>query len=135
MKKRYVFLEHTADIKFRTYGKTLQEVFEHAIEALAEYMTDGQLPKKKKGKVIEVQGTDQESLLSNFIDELLFLVDAEHFLPLKGEVTLRGNNLKAEIYGTDTSPYQLKHIKAATYSEMYIKKTKEGWEAQVVLDV
>ncbi|MEK6876735.1 MAG: archease, partial [Nanoarchaeota archaeon] len=83
MKKRYVFLEHTADIKFRTYGKTLQEVFEHAIEALAEYMTDGQLPKKKKGKVIEVQGTDQEALLSNFIDELLFLVDAEHFLPLK----------------------------------------------------
>ena len=48
---------------------------------------------------------------------------------------LRGNNLKAELFGDDTKNYHLTQIKAATYAEIEIKKTKSDWEAIVVLDV
>lgn len=134
-KVKFEMLDHAADIKFRIVGATINEIFENSIEAVAYYIGGGEKIASKKGKVIEVSGNDIESLLYKFLDELLYLVDAERFIAVKGNVLLRGNNLKAELYGDDTDNYQLEHIKAATYAEMYIKKTGEGWEAQFVLDV
>ena len=45
--------------------------------------------------------------------------------------------LEGEVFGDDAVNYKdLDHIKAATYSEMYIRQKKDkSWEAQVVLDV
>ena len=134
-REKFELLEHAADIKFKVFGKTLNEIFENSIEAVAYYFGGGEKIESKKGKVIEIRGNDKESLLYRFLDELLYLVDAERFVAVKGSVLLRGNNLKAELYGDETDKYKLEHIKAATYAEMYIKKTSDGWEAQFVLDV
>ncbi|MEK6856169.1 MAG: archease [Nanoarchaeota archaeon] len=135
MNDKYEFLEHMADIKLKLNGNTLQDVFENVIFALAEYMSEGKKIESLKGKVIDVSGKDTSSLLYNFVDEILYLVDAEHFIPSKGSVLLRGNNLHAELYGDDTNKYTLKHIKAPTYAEMNIRKIKDKWTAQMVLDV
>ena len=133
---KYRFLEHTADIKFQVYGKTLNEIFENAVLAVSSYISRGEKIRSSKGKVIDVSGRDLESLFYNFLDELLYLLDAENFITVKAEVIVRGNNLHAELFGDKASNYKdLDHIKAATYAEMYIKKTKLGWEAQAVLDV
>lgn len=132
---KYEFLEHTADIKIRVLGDTLNQIFENAVLAVSKYLAGNKKVLSKKGKVIEVKGEDMESLLYNFIDELLYLIDAESFIPVKAEVLIRGNNLKAEIYGDSTRNYSLDHIKSATYAEMSIKKLKSGWEAIFVLDV
>lgn len=134
---KYRFLEHTADIKFQAYGKTLNEVFENAVLAIAEYISRGKKIKAAKGKVIKVSGNDLESLFYNFLDELIYLIDAENFLAVKAKVTIKGYNLKAELFGDNTKNYkELDHIKAATYAEMHIKKLPdENWEAQCVLDV
>ncbi|MBI2452127.1 archease [Candidatus Pacearchaeota archaeon] len=133
---KYEFLEHTADIKFRAYGKTLNEVFENAVLAVSEYLSKGQKIKPKKGKIMNVSGRDKESLLYNFLEEIISLLDTENFIVVKAHVMLRGNNLRAEIYGDSASNYNsLDQIKAPTYSEMYIKETKHGWELQAVMDV
>lgn len=133
---KYKFLEHTADIKFQAYGKTLNEIFENSLLALSEHIARGVKIKPIKGKLIAVSGTDLESLFYNFLDELLYLIDAENFIAAKGKITIQGYNLRAELFGDKASNYRgLDHIKAATYAEMYIKKTKSGWEAQAVLDV
>ncbi len=133
---KYQFLEHTADIKFQAYGKTLSEVFENSVLAVKEYISRGEKIKSTKGKIIEVSGTDLESLFYNFLDELIYLLDAENFIATKAKITIRGYNLHAELYGDNASNYKdLDHIKAATYAEMYIKKTPKGWIAQAVLDV
>lgn len=133
---KYKFLEHTADIKFKVYGKTLNEIFENAVLALSEYLSRGEKIKSKKGKVVDVSGSDLESLFYNFLDELIYLLDAENFIVAKAKVTLRGYNLHAELYGDSSANYKdLDQVKAATYAEMYIKKTQDGFEAQAVLDV
>lgn len=133
--KKFEFLDHTADIKVKVKGNTLNEIFENSVKALSQYVSGNQKIESKKGKVIEVSGEDNESLLYNFIDEILYLIDAESFIPVKATVLLRGNNLKAELYGDSTKNYNLDHIKAATYAEMSIKKTGNTWEAIFVLDV
>lgn len=133
--QKFEFLDHTADIKMRVIGKELKDIFETTVLAIAQYSSGGEKISSKKGKVINVRGNDNESLLYNFIDEILYLIDAEHFIPVKAEVTMRGYNLKAELYGDDTKNYKLEHIKSATYAEMSIKKLRDNWEAVFVLDV
>ena len=137
---KYKFLEHTADIKFQISGKTINEIFENSVLAVAEYVSRGKKIKTVKGKVVNVSGNDLESLFYNFLDELVYLIDAENFVAAKAKVTIFGYNLKAELFGDSTNNYKdLDHIKAATYAEMYIRKVKfgseEAWEAQAVLDV
>ena len=134
---KYKFLEHTADIKFLVYGRTLAEIFENSVLAVLDYISRGQKIKTTKGKIIDVSGNDLESLFYNFLDELIYLIDAENFITVKAKVTIRGYNLHAELFGDNTKSYKdLDHIKAATYSEMYIKKLPDGnLEAQAVMDV
>ena len=133
---KYKFLEHTADIKFQVYGKTLNEIFENSVLAIAEYLSRGVKIKTSKGKIIDLFGTDLKYVFYNFLDELIYLLDAENFITSKAIITLRGNNLHAELFGDRASNYKdIDNIKAATYAEMYIKKTENGWEAQAVLDV
>lgn len=133
---KYKFLPHTADVKFQAYGKSLNKAFENAALAISETISRGEKISSKKKKKISVEGNDKESLLYNFIEELLYLIDAENFVVSKAKVSIKENKLKAEISGDDASNYtNLDHIKAATYSEMYIKKTNKGWEIQTVVDV
>lgn len=138
---KYKFLDHTADIKFQAYGETLNEVFENSALAVAEYLNSGEKITPSKAKIIDISAQDNESLLSNFIDEILYLIDAEDFVTSKAQIQIRGNNLHAELFGDKSSNYNLQHIKAATYAEMYIKKVnskekgKSHWECQMVLDV
>ncbi len=131
----YEFLDHTADLKIKVYGSSLTEVFENSVLAVSEYLSPDKAVESRKLKTVQVQGQDQESLLYNFLEELLYLIDAEGFIAAKAEVTLRGNNLMAEISGDEASKYELKQIKAPTYAEMEIKKEGNGWTAVFVLDV
>jgi len=133
--KTYEFLDHTADLKIKVYGSSLTEVFENSVLAVSEYLSPDKAVESRKLKTVQVQGQDQESLLYNFLEELLYLIDAEGFIAAKAEVTLRGNNLMAEISGDEVSKYGLKQIKAPTYAEMEIKKDAGRWIAQFVLDV
>ena len=133
---KYKFLEHSGDIKFQAYGKTLNEVFENAVLAFSNYISRDKKIKSSKGKIVDVSGSDIESLFYNFLDELIYLFDAQNFIAANAKITIRGYNLHAEIFGDDASNYkELDQIKAATYAEMYVKKTANGWEAQAVLDV
>ncbi len=132
--KKFEFLEHTADIKFRAYGKTIDEAFENSVSAMVSYLSDKKIAGKKT-KTINVSGTDYESLLYNLLDEILFLLDSEGFVVSRSKIKIKGFGLEAKLYGDTAVKYSLDHIKAATYAEMYVKKEKENWEIQAVLDV
>ncbi len=133
----YEFLEHTADIKFVARGKSKEEVFKESAMALKETMTKGIEIKKIEEKDIAVEGKDYESLLRNFLEEFLFLFDAEDFILSDiSEILIDGFKLMATVKGDIIDNYKLTNdVKAITYNEMYVKETDKGWESQVVLDV
>jgi len=136
--KKFEFLEHAADIKFRAYGKTLNEAFENSVAATISYLSDGKISDKKI-KIVEIKGNDYESLLYNLLDEILFLLDSEGFIVSRSKIKIDKLGIKAKFYGDDAKKYGLDHIKAPTYFEMYVRKAKKGerivWEIQAVLDV
>jgi len=135
--EKYQFLEHTADIKFKAFGKTLNEAFENTALAISEIIAGENKIKPKKGITKNISGDDKENLIYNFIEEIVTLLDSENFLTAKAEVNVLGNNLKATFYGDDASNYKgLDHIKSPTYAEMYVKETENhNWEIQAVVDV
>jgi SHS2 domain-containing protein len=65
--KKFIFLEHTADVKFRAFGKNIEEAFSNSALALKEIMTEKTKIKDKIKKKISVKGKDNESLLYNFL--------------------------------------------------------------------
>ena len=142
---KFKFLPHTADIKFQAFGKTLEEVFENSALALFNTIYDKKISENKKFK-ISVKGKDLENLMYNFLEEFLVLIDSKNFLPskiinFKLDILRKGASkktlkIKAEVIGDDAENYNVsEHVKAVTYNEMFIKKIKNNWTSQVVLDI
>jgi len=132
---RFKFLEHTADVKFQAFGKSLNETFENSALAMFNAMSDDKIKAKVKKK-IKVSGKDNESLLYNFLEELLFLLDSKNFFLAKCKVKISGFNLIAEVWGDSVKNYETKvDVKAVTYNQMFVKKQGNMFICQVVLDV
>jgi len=147
MKQKFKFLEHTADIKFQAFGDSLEKAFENSALALKEIICKEKVKSVKK-KIVRVVGKDRESLLYNFLEEFLYLLDVGGFLisevkkieiksvrkslkPLRYKTELR-----AEVFGDDADNYELDgDVKAITYNDMFVKQEKGQFVAQVVVDV
>ncbi len=138
--QKYKFLEHTADAKFQAYGNNMGEAFSNAALAMFSVITDTKKIKKKIKKEIKVKGTDLKSLLYNFLEELLFLLDTNSFLLNKIEKIsikkMEGKySLNATVAGDKADNYETSgDIKAVTYNEMEIKENDKVM-VQVVLDL
>jgi len=135
---KFKFLEHTADIKFQASGDSIEEAFSNSALAMFNSMSDEKVKEKKSFK-INVKGKDFESLLYNFLEELLFLFDSENFFVGKVKsinIDKENFNLNAEVAGDNAENYEIHiDIKAITYNDMFVKKKGNKWIVQVVLDV
>ncbi len=140
--KKYEFLEHTADAKFRAYGKSLEEAFSNAAEAMASIIFEEGKVEPKLNKAIQAEGEDLKSLLVKFLGEFIYLLDAEGFaLSRVASLTINkkkeGYVLQAVAKGDRYSEkYEiLGDVKAVTYAEMQIKEEKDHCWVQVVVDI
>jgi SHS2 domain-containing protein len=135
----YEFLEHTADVKFLASGKDIEETFISCMNALNETIRGEIKVLGSEEKSFESEGKDLEGLLYSFLEEFLFLLDAEHFLVSKIKeikIDVKDFKLKCVVVGDDSENYKFTNdVKAVTYSEMFVREKGLSWEAQVVLDV
>jgi SHS2 domain-containing protein len=132
---KFEYLGHTADVKFRAYGKTVEDAFVNSAYAMTKSFCSSKVKGVKKKK-ISVEGKDFESLLYNFLEELLFLFDSEHFILSRVlEIKIKDFKLECEVVG-DSGNYEIvSHIKSVTYNEMFVRQEKGRWVTQLVLDV
>ena len=137
---KFKFLEHTADAKFQAYGNSMEEAFSNAALAMFSIITDTKKINKNIKKEIEIEGKDLKSLLYNFLEELLFLLDTENFLLNKIEKisikkTREKYSLNAAVIGDKADDYETSgDIKAVTYNEMEIEENDKVM-VQVVVDI
>lgn len=134
---KFKFLKHTADVKFRAFGKNAEKVFENSALAMKEAICGKIKIKTTKERIIKVKGKDFESLLYKFLEEIIYLLDTDGFLISKvKEIKIKDFKLKAKIAGDWAIRYKFTNsVKAVTYNEMFIKHEKGRWISQVVLDV
>jgi len=134
LKKRFEFLEHTADLYIAAHGLNLEEAFENAAYAMFEGMTDLEKVEPKLEESVEVKGQDEQALLYNWLEALLVKFDItgslySRFKILKIKKISSGFGLKAKIYG---EPFDAERhlskvgVKAVTYHLMEIQRKAKG---------
>ncbi|HEK86082.1 MAG: archease [Candidatus Saccharicenans sp.] len=80
MDKKFEFLPHTADAKFRAYGKTLEEAVANAALAMVSLMWDYDQVELKAKEEVEIKASSFESLMVKFLTEILYLFEVKRFL-------------------------------------------------------
>ncbi len=137
---KFKFLDiTTADVAFEAYGKTLEELFANAALAMFEVMINTKQIEKKVEKRIKLKGNDLESLMFNWLNELLFFYGSENlaFSDFKVKIDEKNLTLEAKVFGEPINPEKHEtrtEVKAATMHKMKVWK-EETWKAQVILDI
>ncbi len=140
----YELLDHTADIKFKAQGDTLDDALSESIKAFIEIVgaDDYDLKESKDGKTkkIEVESENLESLVFDVLNELIFLQDSEQIVIIEVlEVNIEKNQFYSASITLLVHPIlpkmSLLDIKAPTYNEMKAKKEKDNWIIESVLDI
>jgi SHS2 domain-containing protein len=140
MGKDFEFLEHTADLKFRSYGRSLNEAFANAGKAVFSAITDLSAVETKTSKKITLEAENLEMLLHDFLSELIYLFSVEELLLKKFEVRIvqvDTYQLHATVWGEKIKRGKhplYKEVKAATYHDMKIQEKNGKWDIEVVCD-
>jgi SHS2 domain-containing protein len=133
--KKYEFLEHPADIKIRAFGKDLPEVFINAALGMMSFLYAKQKNQEilSKQKII-ITAENLESLLVNWLSELLWLSDTKHVVISDYRIkNLSPNKISASVSLIKAKAKE--DIKAVTYNDLLITKKKNFWVAEIVFDI
>ena len=87
-RKKYEYLEHTADIKFQAYGDTLEEVFENAALAMFNVIIDTEKVSGETEREVLLTSPDLESLLVDWLSELLYLFEVDEVVFWKFQLVI-----------------------------------------------
>jgi SHS2 domain-containing protein len=139
MKKAFEIIDHTADVGIIAHGADVEELFSNAALALFTLITEPESVEEKLHFNLEVSSEDRDSLLVEWLNELIYLFDVKHILFNRFDIeSVTRNQLKATCYGEDFDP--MKHkikigVKAATYHMLKLDKDGGEYKAQIILDI
>ncbi|MGD2159456.1 MAG: archease [Anaerolineales bacterium] len=126
--------EHTADWELEVWGPDLVTLLEQAARGMYA-LTHIQLsPESRLTRELELPYDDPESLLVDFLSELLYLGEDQGIGFDSFEIRLDGDQLQAELEGAPIQS-QAKEIKAVTYHNLRVRQTERGLEVNIVFDV
>jgi len=137
---KFEIIDTTADIGIRAFGNNLPEVFSNAAIGMLSLITDLETVKERLEKSINVSAIDIETLLVEWLNELIFLFDTEMLLFSRCEITLlTDTQIQASCFGekVDKTRHILNRgIKSATYHRLKIDRQKDGVSrADIILDI
>jgi len=136
--KDFEILNHTADVGIIAYGADMKQAFANAARGLFSLITDLEDVEEVLHRDAELTAADEESLLVEWLNELIYQFDTEGILLKRFDIIqLDSTRLKARGYGekVDKSRHKLKtEVKAATYHMLKVDRGK-GCKVQVLFDI
>jgi SHS2 domain-containing protein len=136
---QFELLEHPADIGFRAYGASLEELFANTARALMSIILDPSNIQPAQHVSLSAEGSDHESLLVNWLNEVLYYVDGKRIALGAFNISrLTGTHIDCLASGEPRDPQ--KHppklvVKAVTYHQLKVQRIESGWLAEVYVDV
>jgi len=135
----FEIIEHPADVGFIAYGATVEELFANAALAMMSLGCALENIEERERREIRARGSEIETLLYDWLTEILAIADAEQMVFRRAEVNQLGEGkIRGGIYGEkfERSRHEAgTYIKAVTYHQLRVEQTAQGWRAQVFLDV
>lgn len=147
MNKDFEIIPHTADLKIRVYGNSLQELFEHALIGMFQamkpiapgcsYENDRlKCPALPIIRDIGVNSPDISALLVDFLSNALYLCDVHKEVYLDITITtFEQTRIIAQVHGVHITGLQESEIKAVTYHDLDIIQQDGVWQTDIVFDI
>ena len=141
--RKFRLLDYMSDALVQSYGRTLEEGFSNAATAMTAVMVDlrsvASVPLTRE---VVAEGFDEESLLYNWLEEVLVKKDIDKELFRSSEVVIKrsakGLSLRGTLHGesVDMRRHAFKRdVKAVTYHEMSIKRNGGIFVLRFLLDL
>jgi len=127
----YRFVEHTAELEVELEADSAEGVLAEALRAFAELAGSGE--GELVERPVELSAPDPPALLAAWLDELLFLADAEQLLPESADLEVDGTSLRGVLRTRRGEPRPL--VKAVTLHRLRFRPENGVWRGRVVLDV
>ena len=135
----YRLLEHTADMGIEATAATLEELYAQAAKGLIAIIFENPSGPAVSDRVIELNGSDLADLLVRWLNEILYLVEMDHFLPCRFALDpIRNHHLRASLQGFYFKPAEMpaeREVKAVTYHRLEVRSQASGWLARVYVDL
>jgi SHS2 domain-containing protein len=135
----YALFPVPADQGIRAWGRDLPEVFRQAALGLTSLLVDPATLRPDREIPVAVEAGDREALLVAWLNELLYLCDAQGVVVVDCAVrSLTETALSAVVCAAELDPSRqvvVGHVKAVTYHLLRVAPSERGWEATVVVDV
>ncbi|MBC8504694.1 MAG: archease [Anaerolineales bacterium] len=127
-------IEHTADWELHVWAPDMVTLLEMAAQGMYELSHTHLSDAQQVDRSITIPFTDRETLLVDFLSELLFYAEDENLAFDDFQLKFDGTELKAQISGASIAN-QAKEIKAVTYHRMAVCEIENGLEVNIVFDV
>ncbi|HKH43840.1 MAG TPA: archease [Thermoanaerobaculia bacterium] len=133
------FLDHTSEITLHVGAADWPGLLAQAGLGLAELLLRGTAPAASDAdtawRPLEVSSHDRESLLVDWLNEIVYVAETGLWVPLEIEIDdVSETHLKARARGVAVeAPPSL--VKAATFHDLHVRDLPEGLDAEVILDV
>ena len=139
MDKRFEVTDHTADIGITAYGKDLADLLANAASGMMTLIVDPQTVNCPETTVIELNERDGVALLVEWLNTLLYELDANRLLLREFDIAVSGETrLSASCRGErlDRPRHKLKReVKAATYHNLVIGRENGIYSAHIIFDI
>jgi SHS2 domain-containing protein len=136
MGSSHTWIEHTSELQLELHAGSQAGVFEQAVHALRELFEDdaGRAGGDSAERPVEVEATDRAALLAEWLAELVFLAEAEGIVPdAVRDLVVGEDSVTGIVRGRVGQPRHL--VKAVTYHDLELRRDRDGWRGNVVLDV
>ena len=129
---------HEADIGIRGIGPNKAAAFEQAALALTAVVTEPEGVRPLQDVSIQCMAPDDELLLVDWLNELVYEMAVRGILFSRFEVNLEDGRLEATAWG---EPFDAQRhaaaveVKGATYTGLSVRREGGRWLAECVVDV
>lgn len=130
----YKELDHTADWALKVWAPDLESLLVTAAKGMYEISEVVTLGKDGVEEQFSLVSQDDESLLVDFLSELLYYAEKENIAFLEFNLTLDQSSLEAKLVGRPIK-FRKKEIKAVTYHNLEISRQNDKLEVTIVFDV
>jgi len=136
---RFRTIEHTADIGIEVEADNLADLFAGAAEGMYSIIIAPGVVSPAVSRSITLEANDLEELMFEWLNELLYLLDAKELLLSMFEIArIERFHMEATVFGEkiDQGRHRLLgEIKAATYHQMTVERRDDSWFARIIFDV
>jgi len=135
-------MDISGDAGIKAQGRDCKEAFENAASGMYSLVTDPRSIDEKISKHIGLSASSMDSLIVDFLNELIFMLDAYGFVGRRVDIQEfeadSGFSLSAVIHGEefDASKHEKRLlIKAATYHKLKIERNSSGCVIEIIIDI